>query len=63
MEPYNARAQVGLLISQRSKQKLREGNGGPEDTPYGPGQEHGLERKATNFRQGSSLHSILSRLY
>lgn len=45
MAPYSVRAQVGLLISQRSKQRLREGNGGPEATLYGLGQNIGLNAK------------------
>ena len=45
MEPYKVRAQGGLLISQRSKQRLREGNGGPEDTPYGLGRNMGLNAR------------------
>lgn len=34
MESYNARVQAGPLISQRTKRKLREGNGWPEDIPH-----------------------------
>lgn len=33
-EPYNARVQIGPLISQRRKCRVREENGWPEDTPH-----------------------------
>ena len=55
MEPYNVRAQVGLLISQRSKQKLREGKGGPEDTPYSLGQN--MDLNARPLTSDRVLHS------
>lgn len=56
MAPYSVRAQVGLLISQRSKQRLREGNGEPEATPYGLGQNIGLNAKPQTSDR--VLHSI-----
>ena len=55
MEPYNVTAQVGLLISQRSKQRLREGNGGPEDTPYGLGRN--MDLNARPLTSDRVLHS------
>ena len=54
MEPYNVRVQMGSLISRRSKQRLREGNGGPEDTPYCLGQN--LDLNPRPLTPGCVLH-------